>query len=134
MLKGKLEIKAQVTAWALTFYLSKKKMPALQKFYTELNKMPRDMRLDQEVVLQHFCRSMGMMETNNPNQIDKVAFKTFAQDWVDFMKAYPLYGIIDIAIDAASDPNGGLPPGGGFPGGFPGGGGGPGGGGNPDGN
>ncbi len=127
ILKAKLDTKAQVTAWALTFYLSKKKMPALQKFYAELNKMPRDMRLDQDVVLLHFCRAMGMMETNNPNQIDKVAFKTFAQDWVEFLKAYPMYGIIDIAVDAASDPNnGGLPPGGGFPGGgFPGGGGSP---------
>ena len=56
-----------------------------------------------------------------------LAFKTFAQDWVEFLKAYPLYGIIDIALDAPSDANGGgIPPGGGFPGGgggFPGGGG-----------
>ena len=107
-------------------------MPALQKFYAELNKMPRDMRLDSDAVLLHFCRAMGMVDSNNPNQIDKVSFKTFAQDWVEFLKAYPMYGIIDIAVDAASDPNnGGLPPGGGFPGGS--GGGFPGGGGNPDG-
>jgi hypothetical protein len=125
-LKAKLERKAQVTAWGLTFYLAKKKMPALLKFTGELNKMPRDMRLDKTLVLNTFCRCMGLCDANNPSQINKDEFKRFAEDWVGFLKVYSSWGI-DIQVDLTSvDPGQGVPtggggfspfgPGGGFPG------------------
>jgi hypothetical protein len=131
MLKTKLELKSQVTSWALTFYLAKRKLPDLLKFYTDLNRMPRDMRLDRELVLHSFCRTFGLMETTNPNQIDKLAFKKFADEWVDFLRRYSTYGT-DIPIQGGQgefNPGGGA----GAPGG-PGPIGGPGGIGSPDGN
>jgi len=104
-LKTKLTTKSQVTAWALTFYLAKKKMPAMLSFFAELNKMPRDLRLDREMVLVAFCTKFQLMNAIDPTTIDQAAFKRFAQDWVDFMKAYAAWGI-DIPLDATNtDPN-----------------------------
>jgi len=111
-LKLKLERKAQVTAWALTFYLAKKKMPALLAYYAELNQMPRDMRLDRTQVLHTFCRVMGLMDTNNPTEINKTEFKRFAEDWVGFLRVYSSWGI-DLQVDTTADPgSGGINPGG----------------------
>jgi hypothetical protein len=138
LLKAKLEQKAQVTAWGLTFFLAKKNLPSLIKFYAELGRMPRDMYLDRKEVLMLFCRIMGLTDAGNPNAINQPMFKKFAEDWVDFLKIYSTWGL-DIPLDAVgTDPNsgigggnfgpgGGAPagpgmPGGGGPGGRPGGG------------
>ncbi|HET6574643.1 MAG TPA: hypothetical protein VFG68_13630 [Fimbriiglobus sp.] len=111
-LKTKLENKAQVTAWALTFYLAKKKMPALMEYYTELNQMPRDMRLDRTQVLHTFCRVMGLMNANDPTQIDKEQFRRFAEDWVGFLRIFSSWGI-DLDVDTTADPgSNGINPGG----------------------
>ena len=121
LLKAKLELKSQVTAWALTYYLAKMKMAALLKFYAELNKMPRDMRLDKDQVVAAFCRTFGLMETADPTKIDKAAFRKFAEQWVDFVRICPTYGQ-DIPVQAyTSDVAGqGLNPTGAPPGGLPG--------------
>ncbi len=116
-LKAKLEIKAQVTAWGLSFYLSKKKMPGLLSFYAELNKMPRDMRLDRQMVLRTFTKAFALADPNDPAKLNDPAFKQFAEDWVAFLKTHPIYGI-DIPVNASSDPaGGGIAPPGGFGGG-----------------
>jgi hypothetical protein len=122
-MKAKLLTKAQVTSWGLTYFLTKKKMPALLKFYAELSRMPRDTRLDRTVVLHAFCRSFGLMDRSKPDEIDKVAFGQFARDWVDFLKYYSTWGQ-DISLKAkSSDPSQGGTAGGNFgPGGYPGGG------------
>jgi hypothetical protein len=123
-LKVKLQTKAQVTAWGLTYFLTKKKMPALLKFYAELNRMPRDTQLDRTLVLHTFCRSFGLMDRNKPDEIDKEAFAQFARDWTDFLKYYATWGQ-DIMLNAKSkDPSQGGTAGGnfgGYPGGYPGG-------------
>jgi hypothetical protein len=114
MLRAKLERKAQVTGWALTYFLAQRKMSALMKFYGELNKMPRDMRLDRTVVRNTLCRCLGLMDANNPNEINKDAFKRFAEDWVAFLRAYETWGQ-DIAVDTSTaDPTAGGAAGGNF--------------------
>lgn len=106
LLKTKLELKSQVTAWALTYYMAKLKMPALMKFYAELNRMPRDMRLDKEQVVLVFCQSMGLMDPADPAKIDKAAFKKFAEQWVDFIRICRTFGQ-DIPVQAYTSDVGG---------------------------
>lgn len=138
-LKAKLQTKSQATAWALTFFLAKRKMPALFQFYTDLDRMPRDMRLDRQQVFMTFCRAFGLTETNDQTKVDTAAYKRFADDWVEFMRAYSNWGIDVPVTGRSADPQGpgvGSPGGGlGGPGGLgrPGGGGGPGGSGSGDG-
>jgi uncharacterized membrane protein YgcG len=121
--REKLQIKADSTAWALIYFLAKTKTEGLHKFYAELRRMPRDMKLDDNTVLMTFCRCFNLT-TPDQKSIDEVELKRFAVEWLDYMKYVPSYGH-DIALDASSlDPGSGRgqQPGGGFPGGmFPGG-------------
>ena len=128
-LKVRLANKSQVTAWGLTYYLAKKKPAGLQKFYAEVNRMPRDMRLDHDEIVKAFGRSMGMMESNNSGAVNAAAFKQFAEDWIGYLKTTRGNGY-DLVVEGET-PAGGVP--GGFggprgPGGPAGGGGSPGGG------
>jgi uncharacterized membrane protein YgcG len=131
-LRVKLQEKSQTTAWALTYFLAKRKLPALLQFYAELDKLPRDMRLDREQVYLIFCRVFGLVEANDSTKVDAAAFKRFADDWIEFMRAQstkkmeiPVEGVSGDLNGPGSGPAGGF---GGFggPGGFGGGGGGPG--------
>ena len=117
--KARLATKAQVTAWALTYYLAKKKPEALQRFYAEINRMPRDMRLDRGEVVKAFGRSMGMMDANAAGSINAAAFKQFAEDWVVYLKTVRGTGE-DIVVEGENPQGGpGGPPGGpSNPGGF----------------
>jgi hypothetical protein len=126
--REKLQVKADSTAWALVFYLSRTKTQGLHNFYAEMRRMPRDMELDDKTVLMTFCRCFNLT-TPDKTAVDEAAFKQFAVSWLDYMKNVPSYGQ-DIPIDASSlDPASGGGGPGGFPGGRPGGfpGGGPGG-------
>ena len=122
--RDKLQVKADSTAWALVFYLSRTRTQGLHNFYAEMRRMPRDMELDDKAVLMTFCRCFNLT-TPDKTAVDEAAFKQFAVSWLDYMKNVPSYGQ-DIPIDASSlDPasggqQGGFP--GGRPGGFPGGG------------
>ncbi len=87
-LLAKLELKSQVTSWALLYYLSKTNTTALHKFFGELDKLPRDMRLDSKVVVDLFARNFNLMNADL-TAIDDAAFKEFAESWVKFMNAVP---------------------------------------------
>jgi hypothetical protein len=126
--KQELMIKAQTTAWALTYYLSREKLAGLQDFYAQLSRMPRDLHLDDKTVLLTFCRSFNLMRGD---EIDREELDRFAQGWVDYMKNAPFFHF-DIPLgDSQQNPGGPGGPGGLNPRGGPGGpGGAPGGGGN----
>ncbi|MGL4419546.1 MAG: hypothetical protein ACRCZF_02670, partial [Gemmataceae bacterium] len=115
-LKMKLERKSHATAWALTYYLNRYKLPGMIKFHAEIKRMPRDLRLNEDLVLMTFCRCFNL---TNPErtQIDKAAFQQFAIAWLDTMRNAPPYGL-DIALDSVTaDPGaGGGGPGGNIPG------------------
>jgi hypothetical protein len=113
--KERLEMKAQATAWALTYYLSRDKTQGLHKFYAEIRRMPRDLKLDDKTVLMTFCRCFNLTNADR-TAVDEAAFKQFAVGWLDYMRHAPTYGL-DIPLDSASlDPGAGQ---GGPPGGFP---------------
>ena len=122
-IRAKLELKSQVTSWALLYYLSKTNTTALHKFFGELDKLPRDMRLDSKVVVDLFARNFNLMNADL-TAIDDAAFKEFAESWVKFMNAVPQSWHV-LALTTTSSENLGnggtpgqpLPPGGGFGGG-----------------
>ena len=121
-IRSKLELKAQVTSWSLIYYLSKTNMPALHKLFAELDKLPRDMRLDSKVVVDIFARNFNLMNADL-TAIDDAAFKTFAENWVTFMNAVPpswhsltLTATSSDNLGQGGTPGPGLPGGGGFPG------------------
>lgn len=110
--KEELMIKAQTTAWALTYYLSREKLAGLQDFYSQLSRMPRDLHLDDKTVLMTFCRSFNLMRGD---EIDREELDRFAQGWVDYMKNAPFFHH-DIPLGDSQPNQGGQPGPGGLPG------------------
>lgn len=120
--------KAEATSWALVYYLTTFKSSEWKAFTARLDRMPRDMKLDKQLVLREFALAFGLSKAGTPEPtIDDGEFKLFAQKWVDFVKGTPR-SWETMALRADQPNNGGGQPGGpGGPGGFPGGPGGPGG-------
>ncbi len=83
-IRTKLEIKAQVTSWALVYFLAKTNTPGLHKFFAKLNDLPRDMRIDRKVVVDLFAREFNLMNAEL-TAIDDVAFNEFAERWITYM-------------------------------------------------
>ena len=103
--KADLDIKARTTAWALSYYLSREKLPGLREFYLQLSRMPRDLHLDEKTVLHTFCRAFNLMKGE---EIDRPELDRFAQNWIDYMKKVPVF-YLDIPInEIASGGPGGL--------------------------
>ncbi len=106
MSKERLQSKADATSWALVYYLSRSQMDGMKNFYRELGRMPRDMRLDEKVVLKTFCKCFNLMDRQKSDQIDEAAFKHFAEMWVRSMRNVPVYGI-ELPMAATGAPGGG---------------------------
>jgi hypothetical protein len=123
-------LKARCTAWALSYYLAKARLPGLMRFYQELGSLPRDLELDGKAVLAAFARAFDIANATQDG-IDPAKFEEFAKNWVAYVRGVALPGgEFGLEIREAPGPGGqpGQPgPPGGPPGGSPGGPGGPGG-------
>ena len=102
--KAKLEAKAQATAWALTYFLSRERPEGMKKYYAELNKLPRDLRIDKKVALETFARCFALM---NPELtgVDDAALKEFAKKWIGYLEATK-ESWRDIPVEATPNPVG----------------------------
>src|SRR5260370_17877768 len=54
--KGKPSVKARATAWALTYYLARQRLPELMRFYKEHSRLPRDLDLEHTGMLRSLPR------------------------------------------------------------------------------
>src|SRR5439155_23630736 len=73
--------KGRMMAWALTYYLAQTKLDGLLRYYQELAKLPRDLGLDDEVLLVSFGRAFNLMDPANPNKLSDRELERFATDW-----------------------------------------------------
>jgi hypothetical protein len=123
-------IKARTTAWALSYYLLKSRLPGMMKFYQELAHLPRDLEVDEKTVLACFARSFDVANATQDG-IDPSKFEQLAKDWLSYIRSLPIPGV-EIGLEreltppTATTPNpGGNPtgpagrPGGPRPGGGP---------------
>jgi hypothetical protein len=76
--------KARTSSWALTYFLAKQKLDGLQRYFKELSKMPRDIELDDEVLLGCFARAFGCVDANN--KVDKTKLNRLEDAWFSHMK------------------------------------------------
>jgi hypothetical protein len=75
--------KARTSSWALTYYLAKSKLDGLQRYFKEVSKMPRDIELDDEVLLGCFARAFGCVDASN--KVDKGKLDALARAWYSYM-------------------------------------------------
>jgi hypothetical protein len=83
--------RARATAWALVYFLAqgnnkldgdKHYLEGLQRYFQELAKLPRDMELDDTVLLACFGKAFGLM---SGEQIDEEKFARLAREWDTFL-------------------------------------------------
>ena len=74
--------KARTIAWSLTYFLAQKHLDGLRHYFAELSKMPRDIELDEVVLLNCFARAFGCVDGNN--NVDAARLKALADEWYGY--------------------------------------------------
>jgi hypothetical protein len=74
--------KARTVSWSLAYFLAQKHLDGLRHYFAELSKMPRDIELDDTVLLDSFARAFGCVDGNN--KVDNAKLKALANDWYGF--------------------------------------------------
>lgn len=88
--EGASTMKARTMSWALSYYLMKKRLDGLLKYFDELGKLPRDMQFDEETLMGCFARAFELSVPDRPNEPDIQKFLFLAQDWYTFVSGEPL--------------------------------------------
>jgi hypothetical protein len=71
--------KARTAAWALGYFLAQQKLEGLFKYFKELSRMPRDMELDDQMLLGAFARAFDCVDANK--KIDVGRLRSLADQW-----------------------------------------------------
>ena len=79
--KENSENKARTLAWMLSNYLVKKKLDGMIRYCAELQQLPRDLELNDDVLALTFARAFGLCEAANPDKIDQSRWTAFAIEW-----------------------------------------------------
>jgi len=74
--------KARTVAWSLAYFLAQKHLEGLRQYFTELSKMPRDIELDDAILLNCFARAFGCVDANN--KADNAKLKALANEWYGY--------------------------------------------------
>jgi len=85
--------KARAAAWSLTYFLAQQELVGLQAYFKELSKMPRDIALDDKVLIACFARAMNCTTTDpatNRLVIREPALRALAQRWINYTNAIQL--------------------------------------------
>jgi hypothetical protein len=82
--------RARAASWALTYFLAQSDTTrdGLLRYFKELSKMPRDVELDEKVLLTCFARSFDCL--NPDKSVNKARLTTLATRWVKFIDDTPL--------------------------------------------
>jgi hypothetical protein len=117
--------RARAAAWSLTYYLAQRDLPGLLRYFKELSRMPRDVELDDDVLLGAFARAFDCVDASK--NVDMAKLGDLAGRWMAFTKnqrleAEGVHAKIRTFYEkmTAPQPGAGGPGGPGGPGGFPG--------------
>lgn len=87
--RGREELQlAQTTAWALTYYLLKERLPQLMNYLAELRSLPRDVAYSAPVLQRCFGRAFGLKhlqpEAEEVQQFAQAWFAALENTWLDY--------------------------------------------------
>jgi hypothetical protein len=80
--------KGRAASWALAYFLAQKELDGLKRYFKELGKMPRDLELDEQVLLTAFARAFDCVDADRKINVAKLT--TLAKRWDNFIKDQPL--------------------------------------------
>jgi hypothetical protein len=74
---------ANSTAWGLAYYLAKnRKLGMIVRYGEELNKMPRDLDLDERALQACFARAFDLGDVKDASTLSPQRLKSFADTWL----------------------------------------------------
>jgi hypothetical protein len=77
------EERARTLAWSLAYFLAHQKRAGALAYFRELHRMPRDMELDEQLLLSTFARAFGMADRDGkPNSL---ALARLADEWLRYV-------------------------------------------------
>jgi hypothetical protein len=82
-------LKARTLAWSVTYFLTQKKLDGVLRYFKELDKLPRDLEFDNDVLLGAFARAFDLTDPRNPAVVDNARFASFAQEWRGYITNLP---------------------------------------------
>jgi hypothetical protein len=71
--------RARATAWSLSYFLLRKRMDGLKRYFQELSQMPRDLTLDEQTLWLAFARAFNAVDASG--QPDLAVLRDLADDW-----------------------------------------------------
>lgn len=77
-------VKARALAWALTQYLAHKRTDGLLRYFEGLKKLPRDLELSDDVMLDTFARAFDCVDPRT-NKRNEVKLAQLARNWKNSM-------------------------------------------------
>jgi hypothetical protein len=81
--------RARAASWSLAYFLatSERRFEGLLHFFKELGKMPRDIELDDEVLLGCFARAFGLVNASNKVDVSKLdsELERMGKEWYSHM-------------------------------------------------
>src|SRR5262249_24605725 len=86
------------------YFLAQDRLDDLLQYYKELSALPRDMEIDETVLLDCFGRAFGLMDGNG--KLDRVKLQNLAREWTSKMTYTPLeiqFEVKDILQQMAED-------------------------------
>jgi hypothetical protein len=79
---------ARCTSWALVYYLAQnKKLGHIIRYGQELNKLPRDLDLDEKALQACFARAFDLSDPKDARRLDPARLQTFADAWFSDMQS-----------------------------------------------
>lgn len=76
--------RARAASWALTFFLAHRDLEGLRRYCREMARMPRDLELDDKVLLGCFARAFDC--ANPDGSVNRGKLATLAERWIGFLK------------------------------------------------
>jgi hypothetical protein len=104
--QDRLTIKAEATAWALYYYLSRAKPEELKAYIAELNKLPRDLPIDGSTSYNIFVRVFDLAASKG-GPADPARMKKFANDWLAYISTVPQESV-DVELLKTEPPKKGI--------------------------
>ncbi len=80
--------RSRAAAWALTYFLAQRNNNGLQRYFQELSRMPRDIELDEKVLLGCFARAFDCV--NLDKSINNGRLQALADRWIQVINSTPL--------------------------------------------
>jgi len=88
--REKAEVKAHTMSWALVYYLAREKRDGVLRYLEEIANLPRDLELDDEVLLGCFARAFDLVDVSKvdpmkPSQVDMGKLQQLANQWSRYL-------------------------------------------------